>query len=216
MTTVTMPNALVAGQPENVNALNANLNAIVTVVNGGIDNTNLAGGITDAKLASPNNTVWRTLAETPVQISQSTAAGTYWIQGLVANMGQPTLSGATGQPYPVNLDPAEYVVAGKTAKLRLRVTLLVGGAPAIAPVFGIYTISSLGGTSSVTVTLGATVPGSTATFAGLVTPGAGVTAVSGTFDFPTSGQYLFGVNVPGTTAANSYVSGRMQLQLSHV
>lgn len=163
-----------------------------------------------------NHGVWRTLAEQPFYVVQNTPAGTRWFNTSSSEPGLSVASGGSYSPAPVKLDPAAYPVAGKTAKLRLHVNLFTGGAPGIAPVFGMYVVSALGGTTFITVTLGAVVPGSTATFSGLVTGGAGADAVSGAFDFPTAGQYLFGVNLPAPTAASSYMTGRMQLQISHV
>lgn len=62
MTSLSYPYTLTAGQPQNVNQLNSNLNAVATVLNGNVDNTNLASGaalanlsagsVTSAKLAS--------------------------------------------------------------------------------------------------------------------------------------------------------------------
>lgn len=54
MTQLAFPYTLQAGQPENVNQLNANLDAVKTLVNGGLDATNLsaAAGITAGQLAA--------------------------------------------------------------------------------------------------------------------------------------------------------------------
>src|SRR5437870_2170083 len=53
MGNLTFPFSLTAGQPENVNQLNSNLNAVASVVNGNIDSTNLsAGAVTLDRLAA--------------------------------------------------------------------------------------------------------------------------------------------------------------------
>ena len=110
--------------------------AIVDVVNGSIDNTNLASGaalanlasgsVTDATLASPNNSAYKTLTQA--------AGGCLQLHGRVCAAGRHgfstprtrvLLSGSTRQPANAvpqslfQLTATEHAVAGLTTKLRL-------------------------------------------------------------------------------------------------
>lgn len=91
MTTLSYPYTLTAGQPENVNQLNSNLNAISTVLNGSVDTTNIASSVLDYAGISSASTVRR--GKSIIAASESrtnTAYGTLTTPDQVSNVVLPT------------------------------------------------------------------------------------------------------------------------------
>jgi hypothetical protein len=106
----------------------------------------------------------------------------------------------------VYLDPADYQFSGRTAKYRVRLTLLTNATnPGASCVFtaGLYPISAVaGGAAAVTVTLGTVTSGSTAA----ITPNAANALnhqESGDFTAPSAGYYALAVAVSGANMAAS-------------
>lgn len=201
--------------------LHANNNAALkTVVNGGLDASNVtAASLTDATLNSPNNSVYRTIAEATGSIGAggAVANGTYLFQqdapGLVASG-----TAATYVPSLVLLNTADYAVLGKTLKLNLRAVLCTNGTALTATLkFGLYTLSSSGGAAnSINITVGAVTSGSEVTFTApaIDSPLNGITS---DFDAPATGIYALALNVSaGPTAANSYGACWVSLRMRHV
>src|SRR4051794_32736090 len=91
MTQVTLPKLNQSGANEWADVQD-NDEALKAVINGGLDNSNLTGsaGITDANLASPNNSAYKLIAESNSLSQKEMVAGTYF--GLV-NAGALVVSG---------------------------------------------------------------------------------------------------------------------------
>lgn len=147
---------------------------------------------------------------TPSVTQQSGAASNWTYTTTTAVAGQPG-----GVPL-VYLDDADYAIAGRTTKLRVRGIVLANAtAPAINFTFALHPITVAGAADTVTYYLGTATAGSTAV---ATTPSAStVTAATGTdFTIPADGAYALGVTISGTLANNSAVSVHAQLQLRHV
>jgi len=172
-----------------------------------------AAGIVDSKLASPNNSAYRSVMEVVVYLTSVTAN-----TRLFSYEGMQTASGAeTDAVSLLYLDDANYAVAGVSLKLQVRGQLHTNAtAPAITFTFGLYPITAVaGGASNLTYTAGAVVSGSTVAFA---SPGASSQngSSSGDFAFPADGFYALGVVFSGTSAASSAFGLTTQLQLRAV
>lgn len=117
------------------------------------------------------------------------------------------------------LDPADYVVSGRVAKIRLRGYFLTNAtAPGISFTLALYPVStwsSPSGQTPVPLTLGVPLTGSPGVS---VTPGANarLAAASGEFAVPSAGFYAPGVVLSGSNAADSLVVVQARLQLRHV
>lgn len=202
-----------------------NDNAIVAVVNGDLDDSNIASGaaidlakidvgsgVTDAQLASPNNSAYRTIAQGYGPLSG--ADGFYLLGGGIASQSGATVGLAT--PNLVYLRAADHAVAGKTTKLRLSVVLAPNAvtpsasfAIALAPV---ATLTGTGGDLIYTAGSGV-IPAPT-----IASPAAGTLAYSTGSDtaFPSDGSYLFVVGLTGGLASGAAVGVHAHLQVRNV
>lgn len=219
-----------------------NDNAIVAVVNGDLDDSNIASGaaidlakidvgsgVTDAQLASPNNSAYRTIAIAGGfigQVAGEVANATFLIGGAY-NLRSGESFSATGPsgdaptlaaPPPIfYLNSADYAVAGKTTKLRVRGTVATNNyAPAVTFTFALCPLGSIaGGAGAISFTLGTLVSGSDVS---LVTPAANSAgSATGTdFDFPSSGPYMLAVAVTGTMTLLAVTSVHAHLQVRNV
>lgn len=219
MSTLVYPASLVAGAPENVNDLNSNLNAISTVINGGLDNANIAAsaGIVDSKLASPNNAVYRTVLSGGIYIPGGVATGTY-IPGVAALVDSVTSIQSVADAV-INIASASYAVTGKTTYMRLRVNMATNATSLSTSVVktGLYPVSSCAGASSgvLTATLGTVVSGSQVTHGASWSSGA-TGDVSSDFALPSNGPYVVGVNIAtASTPANHTSAGSWQIEVRH-
>ena len=130
MANITYPHDLVNDTLADADQVMDNFEAISAQVNGNIEGGNLADNavttakigsaqVTDVKLASPNNSVWHTLQEGSIALNGGSAAGTYMVpQDGVLNPGAGWNAGEPSKA--IYLDPADYVVANKTTRYRLR------------------------------------------------------------------------------------------------
>jgi hypothetical protein len=196
--------------------------AIRDVVNGALDNNNLSGsaGITDANLASPNNSAYRALLQSTAGVSNDATAATYIMSGDLGKYASgATLAFAANEilaPPMIYFDDADFTVASKTQKLRIRAHVLTNAtAPAITFTVGLYPVTCAGSADSFTFTLGTLVTGSGAAVA---SPSASaVTAGAGTdFTIPADGGYALGVVTSGTIANNAAALVYGQLQTRSV
>jgi hypothetical protein len=176
------------------------------------------GTIGDAKLASPNNTVWREVGTTVADIAPGYTAATYWITGY----GTPVSSGTAfaGGARGYMPQSADYAVSGKTTTFRLNTTLAVSGtAPGVTLTFGLHPVTATAGSGgNISYTIGAAVAGSTTAFA---SPSSGTQTRSASSGFAISALtsttlYVIGCVLSGTVAANSLPSATCMLQVSHV
>lgn len=219
MTDVTLPTPEINSGTADWSDVFSNDKALREVVNGELDNSNLSGtaGITDANLASPNNSAYRLVAASQQPIRTLKAAGTYFL----GNLFEPLASGgeviATSEyranpPY-FYFDDADFAVAGKTLKMRLRAQAAVNATkPTIKFTFGLYPVTVAGGAGVLTVTLGTVVSGSTVE---INEPAASTVsqANSGDFTVPVDGAYALGVVTSNTMTVNSAVLMSAQLQI---
>lgn len=174
----------------------------------------VSGSISDAKLSSPNNPVYRDLYTRTTKISGALAAGTY-------------LFGESGTGVPVGVDSgssvavlylaaSDFSVGGLATRLNIRVTCTVNQtAPAQTFVIGLYPISSVGGTTSTNQRWNVgTVAGNQATF---TTPAANSLSNVSAADFaiPSDGYYALGYTNSGTVATGSGVTLTARLRFHH-
>lgn len=214
MGTLIYPKTLTALQPENVNDLNSNLTAVASVLNGNVDANNIAAGsVTDAKLASPNNSTYKTVfAASGLAGGLVTATAYYFLSPTAVNASPVTVS-----TYPIAgfyFNSADYTVAGLTAYYRLRLTYasnatalgttatVVLSSPTVAGGAGIITFTE----SSVdTATVSVAAP-SASTIA---------TAVSSATALPASGFWAPRLSFAGNQAANHVGVAYVQVQVKN-
>lgn len=176
------------------------------IADGAIDTAHIADTqVTDAKLASPNNGVYRTLLATGCQIGGGASSATVYLGWELER----TSAALATPPAMIYLDDADYAVAGKTTKLRLRAQLFTGStSPSIIYGVGLYPLSSI---SAGTFTVGSQVTGSGVGFA---TPSTNSMnqANSGDFTFPSDGYYIIGVGFTGNHTEDIAVMAQLQVR----
>lgn len=194
--------------------------AIRDVVNGQLTNGNLSGsaGITDANLASPNNSAYRTILQTNCSLNGN-ANGAVFLMGGSQDSGIPFRSGtartmSTGSSPPdiIYFDDADYTVAGKTQKLRIRAQLCTNAtAPGKAFTVALYPLTVAGAANEITYTVGTVVASSLLIFsapsASTITSG-----VVSDFTIPSDGAYVLCVVPGGTPTSDSITTVHAQLQ----
>lgn len=197
--------------------------AIIDVLDGGLDDTNVAAaGFADTSLASPNNSVYRTLLVAGGAAITDLAAGTYFLPatgnlGLSGGAGN-IFSAGTATPAPLlYFDDADYTVGSKTQKLYLRAQVSTNATAwsSVTATFGLYPVTFAGGNDVLTMTLGTVVSGSTVAIAN---PGASATSQgnSGDFTIPSDGQYCLGVVTSAQLTNNAASLLSAQLRTRHV
>jgi hypothetical protein len=178
---------------------------------GAILNADLAGSIADAKLASPNNSTYKTVFRTWGRISQSTSAGTILLPGYNSNLISGVDTGGGCNAF--DLVASEYAVGGLTSKLRLKVQLHTNATAPGTMIFtaGLYPFTVAGGTNLMGYTVGTVVSGSTVVF---TDPAASTdqSGNSGDFTLPSDDRYVVAVVTNATTAAASNVFITASLQ----
>lgn len=173
-----------------------------------------AAAIADTQLASPNNSAYRTILAVPQALSNDLEAGTY----LMGNYsGTPVKSGASAGTIPgFYFDDADYAVAGKTLKMRLRAQIATNATkPTLKFTVGLYPVTVAGAADQIVFTLGAVVPGSTVEFnepaASTITP-----KEAADFTVPADGAYVMGVVTSGALTNNNLSLLNAQLQVRNV
>lgn len=167
------------GEPNNVNEVKTIKTETANYVNGSgwVNAARLAGNsvttdklvalsVTDDKLASPNNSAYKTIA---TGVASGGGAGTsnpymFTVTGGLVVTGQPV---ASSFPLIWRFAADEYAVPGKTTKFRVKMNVSVGATSPSTVVLtaGIYPITVTSGN----YVLGTVVTGSTAASSGLVT-----------------------------------------------
>ena len=218
MGTVTLPHLTKANTDPNLfSEVKANDQAIIDQVNGSLEAVNLASNavttakitdanVTDAKLASPNNSVYKTITHLGGATGGSTT-GTYYL-ALGSMVATGTATSAYGPDGLIYFDDADYTVAGLTQKLRIRQQVIVGStSPSTVTLnCGLYPVTI----SSGNWTLGTVVASSTTTTTGLATNTISSFATSD-FTVPADGAYCLGVVVGSITCpAGIHVSAQLQ------
>jgi hypothetical protein len=214
VTTLSYPHVLTAGQPENVNDLNDNLNAITTWSAGNIDTTNLAATAKPATLMGRYGIV----AQGALLFDSTMTAGTYYpaAEGGTISPAPKIGVSISGTPVVIPVKVADYAVSGLTTQFRVQaLTLTNPTAPAINLTFGVAQILTLGGgVNTISIaTVGSVLGGVT-----LTTPGASAGYVTTGSDFTISSGdlYVLVVTTSGTPAANARVAVNMTLQVHNI
>ncbi len=180
------------------------------------ESLNATNKVEDSGLASPNNSAYRTLLGSATGFKEAIAAGTYIPQ----NSFTPQVSGAniaaTSPPPSFYFAKADYEVAGKTQKLRLRAQVAANATkPLIKFTVGLYPITVAGAANQVAWTLGTVVSGSTVEFN---EPAASTATSKETADFtiPSDGFFCLGIVTSAGLTANAAVTVHGQLQTRSV
>lgn len=214
MTTLSYPFTLVAGQPENVNQLNSNLNAVTTWANGNVDTTNLATSAKPATLRAP----YQTISEATFGVLTSTlvtGSGVY-----LPTLSSTLASGANASnvnPWVlITLDPTAYAVTGLTAKLRVVAATATNTVAATNNfTYGLYPVTVAGSAGNVAVTAGTVVSGSTVTRSAPSTSTLYQDA-SADFTAPSAGVYALGFAASAGMAASSAIVQTLRLEYHHI
>lgn len=182
----------------------------------------LLGGsnkIADTGMESPNNSAYKLLMLAQSSFIVDAVAGTYLlgsassgIQNPIASGGQIDGNSSATAPPVTFFAKADYEVAGKTQKLRLRAQVAANATkPTIKFTFGLYPITVAGEADKLNLTMGTVVSGSTVE----INEPAASTLTSGTgsdFTIPSDGAFVLGVVSSGTLTNNnaSIVSAQLQ------
>jgi hypothetical protein len=174
--------------------------------------------LSDANLASPNNSVYRLIFSSKQIANSELAAGTYLLQG--SGAATPIASGANlgaaGElPY-FDFAKADYEVASKTQKLRLRAQVACNATkPLIKFTFGLYPVTVAGAGTEFIPTFGTVVTSSTVE---INEPAASTVtrAVNSDFTIPADGAYVLGFVTSAKLTANSNTRLSAQLQTRNV
>lgn len=175
------------------------------------------GSLLDTDLASPNNTVYKTVAQVGGLVNAGSAAGTYYFTP-GANL---TGSGVTNASLPVifPFTTTDYAVANKATVFRLAASWVTNNvAPLSTFTLGMYPITaSSGGVSSLGITLGAVVAGSNGALVAAPAATANNKIYSADFSMGASANYAFGMAISVATAAASSLTGfNVLLQVRNV
>lgn len=162
--------------------------------------------VADSDLASPNNGIWKTVLERSGVVTTGASTPVF--------LGPRSASGADEDDVPFfsgrvfYLDPADYAVAGKTTKYRLRGTLITNTAPGTSFTFRLV---SIGATSA----FAATVSTTHITSSTITTPGANTlnNTTSSELTAPVADYYALAL---GCTSLATTVVANCQLQIRHV
>lgn len=174
--------------------------------------------IDDTGLVSPNNAMWRPVLAVNGPIFLISSSLFYFsTNGPVQSAG-----GGAQTAQGIWLPPAssDIAVAGKTARMRLRVSYVTNAvACGITPTWGLYpiTASAGSGTGTLILTLGTVVTGSTAAN-GSPPANSNGSATSAGFDFSTlsaSTAYILGVTGNSGQAATSLIMSQAILEMRH-
>lgn len=193
------------------------------VINGNLDDSNITpSGITDARLASPQGTVYREILTSKAILQGLTGAQVTMMGTRAVGAGRSLASGAgvdvsstEGEPLPdlIAIAAADFAVPGKTTRLRLRGVLLTNNvAPLATFTVGLYPFSTgTGAANNLIVTYGAAVQ--TVSF---VSPGANSIADQKVQSaLPADFYYGLGLAQSGTLAAGAVVAAVAQLSIVH-
>lgn len=179
----------------------------------------VAGTVGDSDLTSPNNSVYKVLMDRRGTLAADVGAGTYFLIPFSVNNASPatyTAGGAPNVPEIFYLDDADYLVAEKTTKLRVRAQVATNGtAPTQTFTVGLYPVTFSGAADNLVYTAGTVVSGSTVALA-TFSANAIKDGNSGDFTFPADGAYALAVVTNGTLTNNSAVMVQATLQVRNV
>lgn len=189
---------------------------IKAFIKGQNEKLNSSNLLEDSGLASPNNGAYRLVYATTGTFREELAAGTY---SLSYTASTPPASGTNIASAAVaffQFAKADYEVAGKTQKLRLRAQMAINATkPLIKFTYGLYPITVAGAANELVVTLGSVVSGSTVEFnepaASTIT-----SKESGDFTIPADGAYILGAVTSAKLTASAATKASLQLQTRSV
>lgn len=213
MADVNYSKSLTAGANENIADVQTMFNEAKAAIND-VDSANVTDGtITDADLASPNNSVYRTLFTSKAALGAdalaASGASTYLMGHSAFQSGvglTPYTRGGMASPAAADadrlnidlfdFDDADYAVNGKTHKLRVRAFLGNGFTAwsSVTATVGLYPVTFAGSGSAdipIFVTPGTVVSGSTVALANPASSGP-TRGNSGVFTPPSDGLYALG------------------------
>lgn len=173
---------------------------------------NAENDLEDSGIASPNNSAYRTIFSGNTAVRLEVAAATYVLETAVVASGSST----SQTPNVFSFAKADYEVAGKTQKLRIRAQTLTNATkPTIKFTVGLYPVTVAGGANEIAVTLGTVVSGSTIEFN---EPAASTVTAKETSDFtiPADGVYALGVVTSAKLTASNFTGIAAQLQTRSV
>lgn len=232
---LSLSHTLTPGTPENITDVQDNFDDVVAWANGTdtITSTHIApdavgsseiatgavttteildGTVADTDLASPNNGVWRAILQ-GAGVLTPPGAGTFGFPQ--AGTCQQFNVALLTPPQMRHLLAADYAVAGKTTKLRLRAQVNVNAtAPTIDYTVELRPVTAVaGGAGNVTYTVGAAT-----TSVVFTTPAATSlnTSTSTAIDFPADGLYALAVTASGASAVNHTAHILVALEMRHV
>jgi hypothetical protein len=189
------------------------IKTMLTGLNSKLNSSNL---LEDTGLASPNNGAYRLLFASVSSFNSEQPAGTY---PFAPQGSSPPRTGENFALVTTNyfyFAKADYEVANKTQKLRLRTQVGVNGTkPLLKFTFGLYPITIAGTTTEAKLTLGTVVTGSTIEFN---EPAASTFTSKETADFtiPADGAYCVGFVSSATLTTSSNLKFAAQLQTRSV
>lgn len=127
MTTLAYTYTLTAGQPENVNQLNQNLNDIRGVVNGGLGKDNMLSSFAKANVEGAFST-FKTISDTSGYAVASVLSSntTYWLWGAGGVRASNVLDYPSGNIYGY-LSAGDYTADTRTTYFRLRAAVITNG-----------------------------------------------------------------------------------------
>ena len=160
---------------------------------------------------------YQTILNATSVLQQAVVAGTRFvgIQDGVSGANM-TAQGDSLNGLFIYFDDADYTIASKTQKLRVRAQVCTNATAwsTVTATFGLYPVTFAGTADALTATLGTVVTGSTVAIAN---PSASTVnqGNSGVFTIPADGQYALGVVTSAMliAAASSFISA--QLQTTH-
>ena len=174
--------------------------------------------ITDAKLASPNSGVWRTVMQTDFRFFETLVAGTYFAG--VGPTDGPAKSGAVSdRAIALFYQPAtaNYAIAGKTVNYRLNTIVATNGtAPTSTFTVGLYPVTISGSGEYVIYTAGTVLTNSQTPAITAVTNNIAA-AVNATTTLTPSATtpYAIGCITSATIATGSAVHITVKLEICH-
>lgn len=197
-----IPNTFTASTTAKSAEVNSNFTTIQT----------WADAIPDGDLTSPNNSTYKTILSGGAIVEADLFAADTYIPTESSTFARSATATDAGPPAAVYFDDADYVVAGLTQKLRVRMLIFTNAtAPAISFTGGFYPITVAGGADDLNYTVGTVIAGSTVL---LTTPSASSVTQgnSGDFTIPADGAHCLAVAVSGAGAASAKVAIRLDLQ----
>lgn len=175
-----------------------------------------ASTIADASLATPNNSVYRTIDTASSHLGSGITSGTFVMYPTSASL-KSAVDVVAGVFPIMYLVGADYAISGLTTKVRVRLVVACNATAPGTQTFtgGLYPVTVAGGSSAFVPTLGTVTSGTTAA---VVNPSASTVQATASSDttIPADGAYCLGFTSSATTATNSFTKLYAHLQFRNV